>query len=40
MHSGRHLWRQSVRMLLGGMKSYHSRDRLDIWYDGKRENRT
>ncbi len=37
MHSGRHLWRQSVRMLLGGMKSYHSRDRLDIWYDGKRE---
>ncbi len=39
MHSGRHLWRQSVRMLLGGMKSYHSRERLDIWYDGKRENR-
>jgi len=37
MHSGRHLWRQLVRMLLGGPKSYHSRDRLDIWYDGKRE---
>jgi glycosyltransferase involved in cell wall biosynthesis len=40
MHSGRHLWRQSIRMLFGGMKSYHSRDRLDIWYDGKRETRT
>jgi len=39
MHSGRHLGRQFVRMLLGGMKSYHSRDRLDIWYDGKRETR-
>jgi glycosyltransferase involved in cell wall biosynthesis len=40
MHSGGHLWRQSVRMILGGMKSYRSRDRLDIWYDGKRESRT
>jgi glycosyltransferase involved in cell wall biosynthesis len=39
MHSGRHLWRQFGRMLVGGMKSYHSRDRLDIWYDGKRETR-
>jgi glycosyltransferase involved in cell wall biosynthesis len=39
MHSGRHLWRQSVRMLVGGMNSYRSRDRLDIWYDGKREKR-
>ena len=39
MHSGGHLWRQFGRMLVGGMKSYQSRDRLDIWYDGKRETR-
>ena len=37
MHSGRHLWREFAWMMLGGMKSYRSRDRLAIWYDGKRE---
>lgn len=39
MHSGRHLWRQFACVLLGGMNSCRSRDRLDIWYDGKRETR-
>jgi glycosyltransferase involved in cell wall biosynthesis len=38
MYSGRHLWREFIRMMLGGMNSYRSRDRLDIWYDGKRES--
>ena len=38
MYSGRHLWREFVRMMLGGMNSYRSRERLDIWYDGKRES--
>lgn len=37
MHSGRSLWWQSTRLMLGGVKSCQSRDRLDLWYDGKRE---
>jgi glycosyltransferase involved in cell wall biosynthesis len=37
MHSGWHLWRKSTRMILGGLRSYRRRDRLDLWYDGKRE---
>ena len=40
MHSGSHLWKQFARMLLGGMNSYRSRERLDLWYDGKRESST
>jgi glycosyltransferase involved in cell wall biosynthesis len=40
MHSGRHLWWRSTRMMLGGIGSYRSRDRLDLWYDGKREKKT
>lgn len=40
MHSGWHLWRRSTRMMLGGLKSYRSRDQLDLWYDGKRESTT
>jgi glycosyltransferase involved in cell wall biosynthesis len=37
MHSGRHLWWQSVRLMLGGMAAYRSRKKLGLWYDGKRE---
>ena len=37
MHSGWHIWWRSTRMMLGGLRSYRSRDRLDLWYDGKRE---
>ena len=37
MHSGRHIWWRSTVLLLGGPGSYRSRDRLDLWYDGKRE---
>lgn len=40
MHSGWHLWKRSTRMLLGGLRSYRSRDQLDLWYDGKRESTT
>ncbi len=40
MHSGWHIWWRSTYMMLGGLRSYRSRDRLDLWYDGKRENRT
>ncbi len=39
MHSARHLWREFGRMMLGGTNSYRSRERLAIWYDGKRESR-
>jgi GT2 family glycosyltransferase len=37
MHSAWHLWWRGTRMMLGGFRSYRSRDRLDLWYDGKRE---
>ncbi|MEP6604371.1 MAG: glycosyltransferase [Spartobacteria bacterium] len=40
MHSPGHLWRRSVRMMLGGLRSYRSREVLDLWYDGKRERRS
>lgn len=39
MHSGRHLYRQWVGMLLGGKRVLRERKHLDIWYDGKRERR-
>ncbi len=37
MHSGFHLWRRTTHMMLGGLRSSRSRDRLDLWYDGRRE---
>jgi glycosyltransferase involved in cell wall biosynthesis len=40
MHSGWHLWKQSTRMLLGGFRAHRSREKLDLWYDGKRESET
>jgi glycosyltransferase involved in cell wall biosynthesis len=39
MHSGRSLWWQSTRVMLGGIDSCRSREKLDLWYDGKRETR-
>jgi glycosyltransferase involved in cell wall biosynthesis len=39
MHSGWHLWKQSTRMLLGGFRAHRSREKLDLWYDGKRESK-
>lgn len=39
MHSGRHLFRQWMGMMFGGKGVLRGRKRLDIWYDGKREQR-
>ncbi|CAN5547844.1 glycosyltransferase [soil metagenome] len=37
MHSGRHLFGQWMVLLFGGKRTLRGRERLDIWYDGKRE---
>ena len=39
MHSGMHVFRQWLGMMLGGKGALRSRDRLSLWYDGKREER-
>lgn len=40
MHSGRSLWWQTTRLMLGGVSSCRSREKLALWYDGKRETPT
>lgn len=37
MHSGRHVLSRSVGIMLRGKRGIRSRDKLDLWYDGKRE---
>jgi glycosyltransferase involved in cell wall biosynthesis len=37
MHSARHVLGRSVGIMLRGKQAVRSRDRLDLWYDGKRE---
>lgn len=37
MHSGRHVFRQWVGMMLGGRRVLRTRGKLSLWYDGKRE---
>ena len=37
MHSGRHVLSRSVGIILRGKRGVRSRDKLDLWYDGKRE---
>jgi len=39
LHSGMHVFRQWTGMMLGGKAALRSRDRLGLWYDGKREQR-
>jgi len=39
MHSGRHVLKQWCGMMLGGKRTLRKRDRLDLWYDGKREGK-
>ena len=39
MHRGRDLWFHFFRIILGGPSACQSREKLDIWYDGKREGR-
>lgn len=40
MHSALHLLRRTFILLIGGKRVVRSRDKLDIWYDGKRETNT
>lgn len=37
MHSAWHLWRRGLIILLGGRSGTLSREKMDLWYDGKRE---
>lgn len=37
MHSGWYLWAEAMRMILGGLAGYGTRQRHELWYDGKRE---
>jgi hypothetical protein len=39
MHSGGHVFWQWIGMMLGGKAALQSRERLSLWYDGKREHR-
>ena len=39
MHSARHILAQSFLLVIGGKRVVRSRDKLDIWYDGKRETK-
>ena len=39
MHSGMHVFGQWVGMMLGGQNALRNRERLGLWYDGKREHR-
>ena len=37
MHSARHVLGRSVGIILRGKRGVRSRDKLDLWYDGRRE---
>ena len=39
MHSARYVLGQSFAIVVGGKRAINSRDKLDIWYDGKRETK-
>ena len=40
MHSAGHILARSLMLLIGGKRAVRSREKLDIWYDGKRETKT
>jgi len=40
MYSGRHVLARSLSIIIRGPSAARSRDRLALWYDGKRENRS
>lgn len=40
MHSAGHILARSLMLLIGGKGAVRSREKLDIWYDGKRETKT
>src|SRR6266567_3143110 len=39
MYSGRHVFARSLSIIIRGPSAARSRDKLALWYDGKRENR-
>lgn len=39
MHSGWHVLKQWFGMMLGGKRALRKREKLDLWYDGKREGK-
>jgi glycosyltransferase involved in cell wall biosynthesis len=40
MYSMRHVLGRTFSIIIGGPQSARSRDKLDVWYDGKREKHT
>jgi GT2 family glycosyltransferase len=40
MHSAGHILARSFVLLAGGKRAVRSREKLDIWYDGRRETKT
>ena len=40
MHSARHMFSRSLALVFGGKRAVRSREKLDLWYDGKRETKT
>ena len=40
MYSGREILGNSLTVIFGGMRAARSRDKLDLWYGGKRESRS
>jgi glycosyltransferase involved in cell wall biosynthesis len=40
MYSARHVLARLFQIIIGGTQSARSRDKLDVWYDGKREKDT
>ena len=40
MYSGREIFGKSFAVIIGGTRAARSRDKLDLWYNGKRENRS
>ena len=39
MHSAGYILKRSFTLLLGGKGAVRSREKLDIWYDGRRETK-
>ena len=39
MYSAREIFGNSLAVVIKGTRAARSRDKLDLWYDGKREDR-
>jgi glycosyltransferase involved in cell wall biosynthesis len=40
MYSGREIFANMYAVMIGGMRTVRSRDKLDLWYNGKRETKS